>query len=176
LIRIGRETRLSAAELEAIDFSFDVSEEAVPPFHGAVLAPTVTVQPYRKTYPLDPALLAEAAQDERLLAVARDDNRLLGYLLASKAWNGYALVEDFAVAREARRSGLGRRLMDEALLWAGEMGLPGLRAETQSNNVPACRFYEAFGFRLGGFDRHLYDALGKARHETALYWYRFLTP
>ena len=176
MIRITREASLSAAEIQAADFSFDVTEEAGPPFDGTALARTVAVQPYRKSYGFDPALLADApAQGKRLLAAARDDGRLLGYLLATPGWNGFASINDFAVARDARRLGLGRRLMDEALLWTGEMGLRGLRAETQSNNVPACRFYEASGFRLGGFDRHLYDALGQERHETALFWYRFLT-
>jgi ribosomal protein S18 acetylase RimI-like enzyme len=173
VIGITRESSLSAAEIEAADFSFHVTEEAVPPFDGSALARTVAVQHYSKSYALDPALLAPA-QGERLLAAARDDGRLLGYLLATPGWNGFASIDDFAIVRDARRLGLGRRLMDEALLWAGEMELPGLRAETQSNNVPACRFYEASGFRLGGFDRHLYDALGQERHETALFWYRFL--
>ena len=173
MIGITRESSLSAAEIEAADFPFDVTEKAVPQFDGTALARTVAVQPYSKSYALDPALLAPA-QGERLLAAARDDGRLLGYLLATPGWNGFASIDDFAIVRDARRLGLGRRLMDEALLWTGEMELPGLRAETQSNNVPACRFYEASGFRLGGFDRHLYDALGQERHETALFWYRFL--
>jgi ribosomal protein S18 acetylase RimI-like enzyme len=173
VIEIRREAGLSAAELLAADFSFDVSEEAVPPFDGAATLQTVPVASYRKAYGLDPAAFADVGGD-RLLAVARDEGWLQGYLLASKAWNGFVEINAFGVGRESRRSGLGRRLMGEALAWTGEMGLAGLRAETQSNNVAACRFYEGFGFRLGGFDRHLYDALGLAHHETALYWYLFL--
>ena len=42
---------------------------------------------------------------------------------------------------------------------------------TQSNNVAACRLYERFGFRLGGFDRDLYRRLDPATQEVALFWY-----
>jgi ribosomal protein S18 acetylase RimI-like enzyme len=64
--------------------------------------------------------------------------------------------------------------MDEAVVWAREKNLPGIRLETQSNNVAACRFYYRYGFRLGGFDRQLYAALGMEHPEVALYWYLFL--
>ncbi len=39
------------------------------------------------------------------------------------------------------------------------IGLPTVRLETQSSNVPACRFYEGYEFKLGGFDRYHYDAI-----------------
>ena len=52
---------------------------------------------------------------------------------------------------------------------------PGIRLETQTNNVTACRFYQRYGFKIGGFDKYLYTALGKEREEIALYWYLFLS-
>ena len=67
--------------------------------------------------------------------------------------------------------GVGRALMDRAIAWAVERGLPGVRAETQSNNVPACKLYESCGFRLGGFDRDLYRGLDEGTTEVALFWY-----
>ena len=84
------------------------------------------------------------------------------------------LIEDLAVDRSVRRSGIGSLLMDIAAEWTKELGLPTIRLETQSNNVPACRFYQRYGFKLGGFDRYLYSALDLQRHETALYWYLFV--
>ena len=61
--------------------------------------------------------------------------------------------------------------MDRAVAWAIERGLPGIRLETQDNNVPACRFYEAYGFHLGGFDCDLYRGLDGETKEIALFWY-----
>jgi streptothricin acetyltransferase len=61
--------------------------------------------------------------------------------------------------------------MDLAVAWAKAQGLAGLTLETQSNNVPACRFYSRYGFTLGGYDRLLYRALDRDTREVALYWY-----
>lgn len=49
-------------------------------------------------------------------------------------------------------------------------GLPAVRLETQSSNVPACLFYERYGFKLGGFDRYLYGAIKPdVKSETRFY-------
>ena len=64
--------------------------------------------------------------------------------------------------------------MDQAVAWTIKLGLAGLRAETQNNNVPACGFYEACGFHLGGFDMHLYRGLDLQTKEVALFWYRHI--
>jgi streptothricin acetyltransferase len=50
-------------------------------------------------------------------------------------------------------------------------GLPGVRLETQSNNVAACRFYERQGFVLKGFDADLYRGEMPGTREIALFWY-----
>ena len=46
-------------------------------------------------------------------------------------------------------------------------------AETQDNNVPACKFYESYGFKLGGFDKYLYKGIDKTNNEIAIFWYYF---
>jgi len=51
----------------------------------------------------------------------------------------------------------------------------GVRLETQSTNVPACRLYQRHGFVLGGADRLVYRADPALAHEVALYWYWFDT-
>jgi len=50
--------------------------------------------------------------------------------------------------------------------------LAWIRAETQNNNLPACKLYESCGFHLGGFDRDLYRGLDGGTSEVALFWYR----
>ena len=127
---------------------------------------------YVKHYPHSNELPTATEPADTMLAAARRDGRLLGFILVSRAWNGCAQVDDLSVDRAARRGGIARALMDEAVAWAKERYLPMLRLETQSNNVPACRFYARYGFVLGGYDRFLYDAIrpGEPR-ETALFWY-----
>lgn len=63
--------------------------------------------------------------------------------------------------------------MDVAVDWAKENNMPGITLETQNNNVVACKFYEKYGFILGGFDKYLYDGIGNPNEEIALYWYLF---
>ena len=66
-------------------------------------------------------------------------------------------------------------LLDFAKAWARQSGLAGVRLETQSTNVPACRLYQRHGFVLGGADRLVYRADPALAHEVALYWYWFDT-
>jgi ribosomal protein S18 acetylase RimI-like enzyme len=75
------------------------------------------------------------------------------------------------VEPEYRGEGIGRALIECAIAWAKEKGLPGIMLETQDNNVPACRLYARCGFTLRGFDTHLYKALDPDTDEIALYWY-----
>jgi streptothricin acetyltransferase len=62
-------------------------------------------------------------------------------------------------------------LMKRAIEWAKEQNYPGLTLETQTNNVPACKLYEKFGFVLSGFDLNAYKNDPDCRDEIALYWY-----
>lgn len=158
--------RLSPTEIAHCDFSFEVTAELLPPYDAAVQA----VAPYRKAYGFDAEAFASVGPDQ-LLVVAKIDGQVRGYLLASEGWNRYGVVDDFAIDRPVRGSDLAAQLMDHAVIWAKARGLPGLRLETQNNNVAACRFYRRYGFELGGFDRYLYSALKQPREEVALFWY-----
>ncbi|WP_342377154.1 GNAT family N-acetyltransferase [Myxococcus stipitatus] len=169
---------LTGTELHGTDFSFDVDEEAVAPFDGPTLSRVVPVTRYTKRYSWDEAHVDASNPDTSMVAVVRgEDSRVAGYIVVSRAWNHCAQIEDVAIDRAHRRRGIARALMDEAVRWAKEQGLPSVRLETQSNNVPACRFYERYGFKLGGFDRYLYTAIPtQARSETALFWYLSIDP
>ncbi|RDL50045.1 dTDP-fucosamine acetyltransferase [Ensifer sp. M14] len=161
-----------AADFAACDFSFVVTSETVAPFDGPGLSGTRPVDAYRKTYDTDPADLMEAAAErDAALFVSRAEGRLLGYIALSKSWNGYAEIDDIAVDASARRLGVAAAMVDQAVQWAKDRRLPGLRLETQSNNVAACRFYARYGFELAGYDRYLYTALTPGTREVALYWY-----
>ena len=67
--------------LQACDFSFLVTREAMPPFEGDWLAHARPVEPYPKSYGFDPAELAEilCAEDKALFVVLGDETPV-GYL------------------------------------------------------------------------------------------------
>jgi ribosomal protein S18 acetylase RimI-like enzyme len=153
------------------DGSFRVeSELALFAEHGVIRYEIVPVPPYVKRYQKGDRTAHPDAPD-RWVFLAFLDGSLAGRIVLSEGWNRYAWVEDIAVDAGHRRAGVGRALMDHAIAWAVERGLPGIRLETQNNNVPACKFYESCGFRLGGFDRDLYRGLDEATTEIALFWY-----
>ncbi|MFB9289707.1 GNAT family N-acetyltransferase [Pseudoduganella plicata] len=167
--RILTVARLEHAALAAGDFSFDVTAVAAPPFGADDIDTIVPVTRYRKSYGEHVEDLVP--QEDGALFAACANDALCGYLAVTRDWNGFALVDDVAVARRSRGAGLGRALMDAAREWAMSAGLAGLRLETQSTNVPACRFYRRYGFRLAGHDRMLYAAVPGLAHEVALFWY-----
>ncbi|WP_210210730.1 GNAT family N-acetyltransferase [Mesorhizobium sp. YM1C-6-2] len=135
------------------------------------------VTPYTKTYGFDEAEFARHARESDLFAIVADfDGRdePIGYALAAVDWNGFTVVDDIAVDKAYRGIGAARALMDAVRHWASERRLAGIRLETQSNNLAACRFYESYGFVLGGYDKHLYRALHPGTREVALFWYLML--
>ncbi|CAG7621617.1 Streptothricin acetyltransferase A [Paenibacillus solanacearum] len=111
---------------------------------------------------------------DRAIYLAFADRRFAGLIQLKRNWNNYALVEDIKVDRAYRRHGIGRRLIEQAKLWAAAGHMPGLMLETQNNNVKACRFYESCGFVIGGVDFHVYKGIDPDSGEAAVYWYYFL--
>lgn len=171
-VRCARPEDLQA--LGACDFSFLITREAAPPFEGDWLAHVRPVAPYPKSYGFDPTDLAlHMMTDDKVLFVAIGDEAPVGYIALSCEWNNLASIDDLAVDMEWRGTGAAQRLMQQAVEWAKARDLPGIRLETQTNNVAACRFYMRQGFTLGGYDRHLYKGLSLGTPETALFFYRF---
>jgi ribosomal protein S18 acetylase RimI-like enzyme len=91
------------------------------------------------------------AEDGAFLLVARDGARPVGYALVrshgpSPTWvepDRYAIVQDFAVAADARGGGIGRRLLDRV---HDESGCDAVELAVLSANDSAARFYERLGF------------------------------
>jgi GNAT superfamily N-acetyltransferase len=84
-----------------------------------------------------------------------------------------ALLWDIRVAPDARGQGVGRALMDAVDAWARSHEASWLEVETQTINVPACRFYAANGFELHTANPDAYPDLP---NETQLLWYKQLSP
>ena len=166
-------TAANQAGLNRCDNTFTVEAElAVFADDGRPAYTVRPVAPYVKRYGpevYDAGPYVEREDHAAWLAYV--DGQVAGQILVREHWNRFAIVWDIAVDPPFRRQGVGRRLMEQAIRWARERGLPGVMLETQSINAGACRLYEACGFRLGGFDRHLYRGFDRDTREIALFWY-----
>ena len=88
--------------------------------------------------------------------VALDGDRLLGYVGCQRV-PPEADVMNLAVVPEARRRGLGRRLMET--LWETLMALgdESLTLEVRAGNAPAIALYEGLGFAQVGRRPNYYE-------------------
>lgn len=167
---VSRGTAACISRLAQRDFSFELGAELVEPFDEMRHVPIDP--PNRKTYGFNADELAEYLdRPDAELFVAEVDDCLIGYAAVCQGWNRFAVIEDIAVDAAHRGRGIARRLMDASVEWARQAALAGVRLETQSNNVAACRFYDRYGFVLGGYDRYLYCGMQSGSRETALFWY-----
>jgi ribosomal protein S18 acetylase RimI-like enzyme len=82
-----------------------------------------------------------------------------------------AVLWDIRIHPDFRGQGIGARLLDAAAAWTAQRHCLILTAETQNNNVPACRFYTKQGFTLGAVTRFAYAELPD---EVELVWYKEL--
>jgi GNAT superfamily N-acetyltransferase len=82
-----------------------------------------------------------------------------------------AVLWDLRVRPAVRRSGVGARLFRAVEEWARQRGSRTLKVETQTVNVPACRFYARMGCMLGSINRFAYPELPD---ETQLVWVKGL--
>ena len=82
-----------------------------------------------------------------------------------------AVLWDIRVHPDARGRGIGARLFRHAADWARGQGYGQLGLETQSINVPACRFYAKQGCTLGAIHRYGYAGVPNVAHEAMLLWY-----
>ena len=98
----------------------------------------------------DPTLYASLGAewpDGFLIAVDADDVPT-GFLLGVSQVPGESRVLMFAVEREARGSGVGRRLMDEFLERSRQRGFRRVTLEVRVSNVGAIRFYTRYRYSV----------------------------
>ncbi len=144
-------------DISFIGGKFELTEKAVTPYKKKYESTKINVEEYLKA-PAKTVLFAFA------------DGKLAGEVILEKNWNNYARLE-IAVIEEYRRKGIGKKLMEHSINWTRLKGLPGIMAETQNTNVPACKFYKASGFSIGGIDTELYKGVDKNSKEIAIFWY-----
>ncbi|SFG83827.1 streptothricin acetyltransferase [Duganella sp. CF458] len=135
---------------------------------GKIRLTARNVEQFTKTY------AAEEAPTEDVESYGAFVNgALAGKIDLTTAWNDLGSIEQIVVARGLRQHGIATGLIDFAKSWAVGKQLKGLRLETQTNNVAACKLYLRNGFEIGGFDRFVYRTQEEVANETALYWYWF---
>ena len=91
--------------------------------------------------------------------VAEDDGAIVGRLsVARDPHQASRHVADLGlmVAVGHRRRGIGRALLEEAVVWAREAGISKLELHVFPWNEPAIRLYEQFGFEREGLRRNHY--------------------
>ena len=172
-IRIAALTADRLADMNRANEPVDMIGRVCPSLSGGAwsYAEALDDVPSEKLYPVDDVDYAAYIDNpDRIADLAYDGDRCVGQIVLRRDWNGYAFIEDIAVARAARGQGVGSALIGAAEAWAKQVGLRGLALETQDTNVWACRFYSKRGFRLGGVNTELYRALDS--QEIALFWYR----
>jgi GNAT superfamily N-acetyltransferase len=94
------------------------------------------------------AARASAAGDSRAWFLAEREGGVVGLVQGRRRPPATLLVFSMWVAPEARRSGIGRALIDETERWAGGWGGLETILWVVVGNDGALRFYERLGFRL----------------------------
>ncbi len=141
------------------------------------------VAPYIKTYADDgPTAWAQAfdLQSWGIFVAFADGTPVGGAAVALNApvypldhfqRKDLAVLWDMRVHPDVRGRGIGTRLFHHAADWARSQGYGQLGLETQSVNVPACRFYAKQGCALGAIHRYGYAGVPAVAHEAMLLWY-----
>jgi GNAT superfamily N-acetyltransferase len=149
---------------------------------GILLLETTVTQPYQKDYdaygelPTDWPRKYDVSKWGFWLATV--DRKPVGGASVAFGFMDGSMMEDrldlsvlwdLRVKQEAR--GTGILLFRKAAAWSQAHGCKQMKIETQNVNVPACRFYQGMGAKLGEIRRFGYAAVPAVAHEIMLCWY-----
>jgi N-acetylglutamate synthase-like GNAT family acetyltransferase len=116
--------------------------------HGILYAREYGFDPTFEAYVAAPlAAFVRAASPRERLWIAERDGRLVGCVAVVAASPDTAQLRWFLVDPSARGAGLGRRLLGEAVAFAGGCGYKALILWTVSALTAAAHLYRAAGFR-----------------------------
>lgn len=99
-------------------------------------------------------MASQLDEDDSIVYVAERRGRIVGYVYAAVeplSWKdlrdeaGY--IHDLLVADSARRLGVGEGLLERAIEWLVERGMPRVLLGTAAQNDTARRLFERRGFR-----------------------------
>lgn len=87
-----------------------------------------------------------------------------------------AYLGTFAVAPEARGTGLARAIIEQAIARLHAQGVRRVELMLEADNPRALRFYRKLGFELEGTMRAAYKRAGEERYVDELFMARLLPP
>lgn len=84
--------------------------------------------------------------------IIKVDNKIVGmlnilYTISTAKGNKVAIFEDFIIAKEYRKKGLGGKLIKFAIQYVQEQSCSRITLLTEKENVIAIKFYEKLGFQ-----------------------------
>lgn len=106
-------------------------------------------------------ILGVDAAVRRCLLVAEREGHIVGFAVGKVIGSGtdtVAELESVVVAEQARRTGIGRALLERVLAWCGEMRAGEMELEVRSENSAAIALYRRIGFVEVGLRRRYYRA------------------
>jgi len=116
-------------------------------------------------------ILARLRKGDGLHLVIESEGALVGMLdVAPEEWNNTAWIWNLMLDTSVRGQGLGRELFRRTVTWARRQGFRAVVLETQTNNVPACKFYARMGCQIEGIREAYYSNDDMARGEVAIFW------
>ena len=101
---------------------------------------------------------------------AYEDGKCIGVAIYQDYWLKYMYLYDLKVSSDARGKGVGKLLIEAGMNAAKERGYKGLYTQAQDNNLNACMFYLKAGFRIGGFDNHVYTGTSQEGKADIIFY------
>jgi streptothricin acetyltransferase len=169
---IIRMTHFNMSDFNKSNESFSVMGRIVPTYEDGIWSYTEELfkEQYSKQYENDDIDASYIDDNDKAVYFYYHEGSCIGQIRLHIHWNGYALIEDIAVSKNMRKSGVGTALLNKAAAWARDNNLIGLVLETQDINLVACRFYAKNNYKIGAVDTMLYAKFPTA-NEKAVYWY-----
>ena len=158
MVEVRAITRENQADLNLKNEPFQMPGRLIPTLNDGRWDYRVAYfeEPKSLCFPDENYDFEQCAKDGFVLG-AYEAGKCLGIgIFRDTCWK-YCYVSDLKVCAEARRRGIGKALMDAGMVEAKKRGYRGLYLHAQDDNLNACLFYLACGFRIGGFDNHIYN-------------------
>lgn len=95
-------------------------------------------------------------QNNAFIVAAELDRQLIGYCIVYHVMDE-AEIARIAVGQDARRKGVGKRLLDETCNRCAERNVRRLLLDVRESNEGARTFYTKYGFGMDGIRKNFYD-------------------
>lgn len=101
------------------------------------------------------------------------DGNCAALAIMQEHWSKYMYLYDLKVNSQCRGKGIASRLMEKAAEIAESRGYRGIYTIGQDNNLSACKFYLKSGFKIGGFDNHVYNGTSQQGKADIIFYLDF---